>query len=106
MGDPEPQLIKVGPGFPPADLPTLFADGILNIAPSAEMVRFYLYRTDPDQAGVNRFENRTVAQIVMPLKGFIASVLFFSRALATYESKNPAIKTAADEVRTAAGLPK
>jgi hypothetical protein len=33
--------------YPPWFLPTIYADGIANLAPSNQVVKFYLYRTDP-----------------------------------------------------------
>jgi hypothetical protein len=68
-------------GFPPEDLPTIFADFVSNFAPLASTARFYLVRTEPDVSGVNAYKNVPVAQIIMPLDGFVATVLFLNHAL-------------------------
>ena len=73
-------LIKaVKEGFPQATLPTFFADGILNAAPSANVVRFYLYRSDPDQTGKGEYQNQAIAQVVMPTFGFVHAAIFLRR---------------------------
>lgn len=69
-------------GFPPQEVLTVFADGVANIAPSQNMIKFYLYRTDPDISGASRYRNSISAQIVMPMDGFISSVAFLHTALA------------------------
>jgi hypothetical protein len=68
-------------GHPSMDVPTLFCDGIVNLAPSAQVARFYLFRTDPDTAGQQSSQNQVIAQIVMPLEAFVVTSVFFSRAL-------------------------
>jgi hypothetical protein len=68
-------------GFPPEGLPTVFADFASNMAPLSATARFYLVRTEPDVSGVNAYKNVPVAQIIMPLEGFAATVVFLNRAL-------------------------
>jgi hypothetical protein len=77
---PPPHLIPAT-GFPPENMPTAFADGVANIAPSLTTVKFYLYRTDPDISGAPRYRNAIVAQVVMPIDGFVASVAFLNRSV-------------------------
>jgi hypothetical protein len=73
-------------GYPPATLPTIFADGIVNAAPSANAMKFYLYRSDPEQSGKAEYKNQVVAQVVMPLAGFVASYVFLEKAVKQFMS--------------------
>jgi len=76
-----PTVLPTESGFPPPYLPILFADGVVQIAPSHQAVKFYLYRTDPDTAGLNAYKNQVFAQIVMPTVAFVQTCLFFERTL-------------------------
>jgi hypothetical protein len=66
-------------------VPSIFCDGVVNVAPSGQEVKCYLYRTDRDAVGgqvhesVNR--NQIIAQIIMPLDAYIQTTLFFNRVL-------------------------
>jgi len=77
---------EVEAGYPPATLPTIFADGIVNAAPSVNAMRFYLFRTDPEQRGKAEYQNQVVAQVVMPLAGFVASYVFLEKAVKKFIS--------------------
>jgi hypothetical protein len=81
-----PAVHKVEEGFPPATLPTIFADGIVNAAPSVNAMKFYLYRSDPEQSGKAEYQNQVVAQVVMPLAGFVASYVFLEKAVKKFIS--------------------
>jgi hypothetical protein len=76
-----PKIHVTDPGFPPAHLPTVYADGIVNLAPSPSVVRFYLFRSDPEQAGKAEYKNQIFAQVVMPVAGFVQMATFFEEAL-------------------------
>src|SRR5262245_46697378 len=75
------RVMRVEEGFPPATLPTVFADGVVNVAPSASVIRFYLYRADPEQTGKGEYQNQAVVQIVMPVLGFVQMATFFEKAV-------------------------
>jgi hypothetical protein len=67
-------------------VPSIFCDGVVNVAPSAQEVKFYLYRTDRDTAGGPALQqqvskSQVIAQIIMPLDAYIQTTLFFNRAL-------------------------
>ena len=69
-------------------VPKIFCDGVVNVAPSAQDVRFYLYRTDRDSADGQTLQpqqpmskNQIIAQIIMPLDAYIQTAVFFNRAL-------------------------
>jgi hypothetical protein len=76
----QPELLHAT-GFPPPGLPTVFADAVANLAPLSNTARFYLLRSDPDIGGLNKYHNVPVAQVVMPIEGFAAAVIFLNRAL-------------------------
>jgi hypothetical protein len=44
-------------------------------------MRFYLFRSDPDQVGKPKFKNQILTQIIMPVPAFIHTALFFERSL-------------------------
>ena len=67
--------------FPPPALPTVYADGVLNLANSPHTVKFYLYRLDPSMTGTAGQQVQPFAQIVMPLNGFVGATLFFQKML-------------------------
>jgi hypothetical protein len=70
-------------GIPPADVHTVYADGIANIAPGDHVIRFYLFRTDPDISGAPSYQNRAVTQVIMPLDSFIVTAAFMNKSLDT-----------------------
>ena len=75
-------VIQVVKGdYPPADLPTIFADGALNLSHSPTMVKFYLFRTDPHLEGKPTYQNQVIAQIVMPIGAFVQMQTFFDLAI-------------------------
>jgi hypothetical protein len=43
----------LGQEFPNPEIPTIFADGIMNLANSYHVVKFYLFRFDPGIINVN-----------------------------------------------------
>ncbi len=78
---PKNETILVEEGFPPLTVPAIFCDGVANLAPSKNVVKFYLFRSDPDQAGKPQYKNQILAQIIMPTTAFIYTALFFERGL-------------------------
>ena len=85
-------------GFPHESIPTVFADGIANIAPSAQVVKFYLFRTDPDVGGAQSYRNQTVAQVVMSMDGFAASAVFLYNSLQNLIDQGLLDKNRFDEI--------
>ena len=79
--EPKSETILVEEGFPASTIPTIFCDGIVNLAPIANAMRLYLFRSDPDQVGKPKFKNQILAQIIMPVPAFIHTALFFERGL-------------------------
>ena len=68
-------------GLPPPGTPVAFADGVTNLAHSKYIVKFYLYRTDPDVGGSGPAQNNIVGQIVMPIDGFVRMAVFLNRGV-------------------------
>ena len=79
----QPTESAFGPaeGFPPQDLPTIFADMVANVAPTSSNIRMYLLRSDSDVSGANRVRNVPVAQIIMPVEGFVNMAVFLNQAV-------------------------
>ena len=68
----------------PRGVPSIRCDGVVNVAPDAQEVKIYLYRTEGDpalqsQEPVRR--NQIIAQVIMPLDAYIQTTLFFNHAL-------------------------
>jgi hypothetical protein len=77
--------------FPPAQLPTVFADGVINLATTSSIAKFYLARNDPSFTGDNRNRMQIFAQVVMPLSGFLQAFAFFERTIDNMGKNNPII---------------
>jgi hypothetical protein len=60
--------------FPPAELPTFFADGVVNVASSSTIAKFYLARIDSSFADSTEHRTQAVAQVVMPLDSFVHEI--------------------------------
>jgi hypothetical protein len=87
--------------YPPAALPTVYADGVLNISHNAGGVKFYLVRGDPPFVGQGGNQMQVITQIVMPLDGFINTALFFEETLKDMAQSNELMQQMIDQIRTA-----
>lgn len=96
---PKIETIFVEEGFPPPTLPTIYCDGIANVAPSPHFVKFYLFRQDPDQAAKPKYKNQIVAQIIMPVHAFIYAGLFFEEALKQFVEQGTISQQMVDQVK-------
>jgi hypothetical protein len=67
--------------FPPSGFPTVFADGVSGYQPSAQTVKFFLYRLDPNMFGRSGFRANPFGQVVMPTVGFVQTAAFFQHAV-------------------------
>ena len=74
-------VIGLEAGYPPWQMPTLYVDGLANLAPISGNIKFYLYSTDPETRGQLPYKNRMVSQIVMPMPGFALAAAFIEKAL-------------------------
>ena len=68
-------------GFPPPHFPTVFADGVLSMANSPSVVKFYLARIEPSLTGDGRTQLQAFAQVIMPIDGFANMFVFFEAQL-------------------------
>jgi hypothetical protein len=98
------RVIGLQEGFPHATVPTVFADGVANIGPSTNVVKFYLFRTDPDQTGKNEYKNQIIAQIVMPTLGFLHMALFFEKAVKHFVAQGTLPADLVENLRKNEGL--
>ncbi len=74
---------KVG-GYPHPAFPAVFADGVLSIANSSTVVKFYFARTEPSFAGDGTSIQQAFAQVIMPMDAFVATFAFFEVAINRY----------------------
>jgi hypothetical protein len=85
--------------FPPVNFPTIFADGVQNLAHSPTVVKFYLMRFDPAFKDSNRSQLTPVIQVVMPVDSFAQTALFFQRALENLIHQNIISQLQIEEIR-------
>lgn len=97
-------IIPLTEGFPSSALPTVFADGIANVAPANGVIRFYLYRSDPDQVGGPAYKNQAIAQVVMPVSGFLQAAAFFEKSVDFFVSQGTIAHDAVIFARKSEGL--
>jgi hypothetical protein len=69
------------PQYPNAWFPLLFADNAPNAVWGRGVVKFYLARTEPRMDQVGEAKDQAIAQIVMPIEGFVAATQFFARVI-------------------------
>lgn len=89
---------------PPWSVPTVFADGITNLAPAHGTVRFYLYRSDPETTGGVIYKNQVFAQIIMPSAGFAVTAAFIERALKHFAAEGSMPLETINAARAVEGL--
>ena len=63
--------------FPSPSVPTIFADGVLNLQNSPQVVKFYLFALEASTSSSAEQRFTPVAQVVMPVSAFINTVVFF-----------------------------
>jgi hypothetical protein len=67
--------------FPDSRFPTAYADGVMSLTPGPGLVKFFLYRVDPNAFGRGGNVNNPFLQIAMHNYGFAQMTLFFQRQL-------------------------
>jgi hypothetical protein len=79
--------VKIEPlvGLPDHNIPTIFADGVANIANSRSVVKMVLYRTDPVLGEEKSFQNVAVGQLVLTMDSFAGMVALFEAAIGSYK---------------------
>jgi hypothetical protein len=96
-------IIRIEAGYPPHDIPTIYADGVANVGPSPSIVKFYLFRSDPEQLGGPSYKNQVVAQVVMSTPGFIQAAIFLERALKQFTERGTFNKEMVEKIRAVEG---
>lgn len=84
--------------FPDETMPTIFADGVLNLSPSPQIARFFLSRVDPHFTNRDLYQIMPCAQVIMPMAGFVHTAVFFEKALRDLVAKGV---ITAEQVETA-----
>jgi hypothetical protein len=85
--------------FPSSQFPTAFADGVMSIANSPAVVKFYLFRFEPSFSGNGQSQTQPFAQVVMPIDGFAATFSFFEAAVKKYIEQGLITESRLDELR-------
>jgi hypothetical protein len=85
--------------FPPSQFPTVFADGVMSIANSSTVVKFFLFRFEPSFSGSGQSQTQPFAQVVMPMDGFAATFSFFEAAVKKYIEQGLITQSRLDEFR-------
>jgi hypothetical protein len=85
--------------FPAPQFPTVFADGVMSIANSPSVVKFYLFRYDPSFSGSGQSRNQSFAQVIMPMDAFAATFALFERAVTKYIEQDLITKERLDTFR-------
>jgi hypothetical protein len=67
--------------YPAANFPTVFADSVQSLINSPSTVKFFLARFEPTFVGDGRTQLQSFAQVIMPIEGFAAMVVFFEAQL-------------------------
>lgn len=67
--------------FPTSATPTVFADGVSGYAPGPGVIKFFLYRIDPNMFGRGGAKANAVVQVVMPFHGFAQTAALFHHAI-------------------------
>jgi hypothetical protein len=90
-----------GPVYPPPNFPLLFADNVSNFAYGQSLIRLFFVRNDPSfNVGTDQARSQPIAQLVMPIDGFVATALFFEHVLSLLVSENVLSQARVDELRS------
>jgi hypothetical protein len=68
-------------GYPSPSVETIYADGVTSLQPGNQTIRFYLTRLEPNFIASQPSKPVVVGQIVMPVGGFVHSLVFFNKVL-------------------------
>ena len=92
-------------GFPPANFPTVYADGVQSIAYGPSVIKFYLSRIEPNFAGDGTNQLQAFAQIIMPIDGFGSMFVFFEAQLRLLVQNGVITEQRLGELRSVFTLP-
>jgi hypothetical protein len=80
------KLMRPVEEFP--DVPTIFAEGIYNLANTSNVAKFYLVRNDASLVAADQAQITPVAQIIFPLDGLRNSFAFLEDAINKLMAQN------------------
>jgi hypothetical protein len=86
--------------IPPPHFPTVFADGVMSIANSPTIVKFFFYRFEPAFSGDGRSLAQAFAQVIMPMDAFAQAFVFFESAVSTFVKQGLITQERIDQLRT------
>jgi hypothetical protein len=81
MSDAAPTTPEPTQTFPPATMPGIYIDGIVNISDLGSVMKAYLFRNDPSLTGGPTARPTAIAQLIMTKETFIATALFLQSSL-------------------------
>lgn len=87
--------------FPGFNFPTVFADGVMNIANSPHVAKMYLFRFEPSFVDANRYQQQPVAQVVMPLEAVVVMATFLERSITNLVTQGVLTKERVEEIKNA-----
>lgn len=99
---PSPALPIQG-DFPPATIPTVYADGVTSLAPSPYVIKFYLARLEPHLRAEDKTLTQPFVQVVMSTIGFLQTAIFFENAIKNMQAQGLISAQQLEEARTTAG---
>lgn len=82
-------------------VPTIYADGIANVAHGPGIIRSYLIRFDPSLKEVADARPTLVAQLIMPTNGFLMMATFFDAQVQSLIKSGEVTQEQLDGVRQA-----
>ena len=86
--------------FLPPTIPTVFADGIMNLSNNNEVVKFYLARMDPNITGSTGQQTNAIVQVVMPVSAFATTVVFFEDVMKNLIEAGTVNKDSVEQMRS------
>src|SRR5689334_4301988 len=89
----------MAPMYPDANFPIMFADGAMAITNSPTIVKFFMYRFDPNFAADGRTIPQPFTQVVMPMDGFASMAVFFDIAIRYFLSRGLVTEDRLAEIR-------
>ena len=79
-----PSPLIGGLTYPPPNMLTVYADGIVSIAQTYEVVKVYLAKNDNPVDGEGDAKPATVAQVIFPMSVFVNTFAFFETTIKRY----------------------
>jgi hypothetical protein len=88
------------PGYPPVEFVSIYADGVTSVLPGIHTVKFYISRDEPNYVVTEPNKATVVAQVVMPISGFVQTVSFFQTVIKNMETSGTLSPDILEQIRT------